>query len=168
MKLNIKKPKSTFDELSTKYKKGSAYTKNRQNRNVQKVKPELPISPRQVIVSVAGRPKDSKQPKLFSKAKPHSQDRRERKLHATTLFLPFRHPIPKHWGPLPMMFHHYAPWFGWYALPMQYESFYPRSTKYEPNAFDSSAHPRKGCFYQKSWLNVANTEEQPNWTFQFS
>jgi hypothetical protein len=26
-----------------------------------------------------------------------------------------------------MMFHPYAPWFGWYAPPMQYESFYSRS-----------------------------------------
>jgi hypothetical protein len=49
-----------------------------------------------------------------------------------------------------MMFHPYAPWFGWYAPPMQYESFYPRSVKHEPNAFDSSSHLRKDCFYLKS------------------
>jgi hypothetical protein len=30
---------------------------------------------------------------------------------------------------------------------MHYESFYPRSVKHEPNAFDSSAHPRKVRFY---------------------
>jgi hypothetical protein len=34
MKPTIKKLKSTFDELSAKYKKGNAHTKSRQNRNV--------------------------------------------------------------------------------------------------------------------------------------
>jgi hypothetical protein len=48
------------------------------------------------------------------------------------------------------MFYPYAPWFSWYAPSMQYESFYPRSTKHEPNAFDSSAHPKKDRFYPKS------------------
>jgi hypothetical protein len=50
-----KKLKSTFDEPSAKYKKGNAHTKNRQNRNVQKVKPELSVFPRQADVSVVGR-----------------------------------------------------------------------------------------------------------------
>jgi hypothetical protein len=66
-----------------------------------------------------------------------------------------------------MMFHPYAPWFGWYGPPMQYESFYPRSIKHEPDAFDRSACPRKDRFYPKSWLNAAKTHEQPNRTFQF-
>jgi hypothetical protein len=66
-----------------------------------------------------------------------------------------------------MMFHHYAPWFGWYAPPMQYESFYSRLAKHKPNAFYSSAHPRKDHFYPKSRLNAAKTQEQPNQTVQF-
>jgi hypothetical protein len=70
----IKKPKSTFDELWAKYKKDDAYTKNRQNRNVRKVKPELPIFPCQADILVASRRRDSKQPKSFLKVKPHSQD----------------------------------------------------------------------------------------------
>jgi hypothetical protein len=47
---------------------------------------------------------------------------------------------------------------------MQYESFYPRSAKHEPNAFDSLARPRKDRFYPKSQVNVAKTQEQPNQT----
>jgi hypothetical protein len=83
------------------------------------------------------------------------------------LFPPFRHPMPKPWGPSPMMFRPYSPWFDWYAPPMQYESFYPRSTKHEPNLFDSPAHPRKDRFYPKSQLNAAKTKEQPNRTVRF-
>jgi hypothetical protein len=82
-------------------------------------------------------------------------------------FPPFRHPMPKPWGTSPMMFHPYAPWFGWYAPSMQYEPFYSRSAKYESNAFDSSARPRKVCFYPKSRLNVVKTQEQSNRTFRF-
>jgi hypothetical protein len=66
-----------------------------------------------------------------------------------------------------MMFHHYAPWFGWYASSVQYESFYPRSVKQQPNAFDRSARPRKDRFYPKSRLNSAKTQGQPNRTLQF-
>jgi hypothetical protein len=66
-----------------------------------------------------------------------------------------------------MMFHPYAPWFGWYALSMQYELFYPRSAKHEPNAFDSSARPRKDRFYRKSQSNAVKTQEQPNRIVQF-
>jgi hypothetical protein len=66
---------------------------------------------------------------------------------------------PNPGGASPMMVYPYAPWFGWYAPPMQYESFYPRSAKHEPNAFDSSAHPRKDRFYSKSRLNAAKTQE---------
>jgi hypothetical protein len=66
-----------------------------------------------------------------------------------------------------MMFHPYAPWFGCYALPIQYESFYSRSAKHEPNAFDRSAHPRKVRFYPKSWLNGTKIQEQPNQRFWF-
>jgi hypothetical protein len=49
-----KKPKPTFDETSAKYKKGDAHTKSRQKQTIQKVKSELPVSPRQANVSVAG------------------------------------------------------------------------------------------------------------------
>jgi hypothetical protein len=74
-------------------------------------------------------------------------------------FLFFRHSImPKPWGPSPMTFHSYSPWFGWYALPMQYESFYPRSAEHESNAFDRLAQRRKDNFYQKFWFS----QEQPN------
>jgi hypothetical protein len=66
-----------------------------------------------------------------------------------------------------MMFHPYAPWFGWYAPPMQYESFYPRSVKHEPNAFDSLACPRKDRFNPKSRSSTAKTQEQPNRTVRF-
>jgi hypothetical protein len=66
-----------------------------------------------------------------------------------------------------MIFHPYAPWFGWYAPPMQYESFYPRSTKHELNTFDRSAHPRKDRFYPMSKLDATKTQEQPNRTFWF-
>jgi hypothetical protein len=66
-----------------------------------------------------------------------------------------------------MMFHRYAPWFGWYAPPMQYESFYPRLAKHEPKTFDSSTLPRKYRFYPKSRSNVAKTQEQPNRTVWF-
>jgi hypothetical protein len=83
------------------------------------------------------------------------------------LFPPFRHPLPKSWVPSPMIFHPYASWFGWHAPSIQYQSFYPRSTKHEPNAFDSSMHPRKDRFYPKSRLNAAKTQEQPNWTVRF-
>jgi hypothetical protein len=55
-----KKSKPTFDEPSAKYKKGNAHTKSRQNRNVQKVKPELPVSPHQADDPVTSRRKDSK------------------------------------------------------------------------------------------------------------
>jgi hypothetical protein len=58
-----------------------------------------------------------------------------------------------------MMFHHYAPWFSWYARPMQYESFYPRSTTDEPNAIDMLAHPRIDRFYPKRQLNIVKTQE---------
>jgi hypothetical protein len=70
-----KKPKRTFDELSAKYKKVNGHTKDRQNRNVQMVKLELPVFPRQADVSVAGRRGDSKQLKSSSKAKLRIQDR---------------------------------------------------------------------------------------------
>jgi hypothetical protein len=46
--------KPTFDEPSAKYKKGNTHTKGRQNRNVQKVKPELRVSPHQADVLVVG------------------------------------------------------------------------------------------------------------------
>jgi hypothetical protein len=121
------------------------------------VKPKLSVSPRQVDDSAADRCGDSKQLKSSSKAKLRSQDQRVRKLHTTMSFPPFRHPMPKLWGPSLMMFDSYAPWFGWYAPSMQYESFYPRSTKHEPNAFDSSTHPRKNRFYPKSRLNAVKT-----------
>jgi hypothetical protein len=49
-----------FDETSGKYKKGNAHTKSRQNRNVQKVKSELLVSPRQADDSAARRRRDSK------------------------------------------------------------------------------------------------------------
>jgi hypothetical protein len=75
--------------------------------------------------------------------------------------------MPKPWGPSSMMFHYYALWFGWYVMPMQYESFYPRSAKHESNAFDRSARPREDRFYPKSQLNATKTQEQPNRTFQF-
>jgi hypothetical protein len=55
-----KKPKPTFDEPSAKYKKGNAHTKSRQNQTIWKVKPELPVSPRQADVSVTGRCEDLK------------------------------------------------------------------------------------------------------------
>jgi hypothetical protein len=145
-----------FDELSVKYKKVNAHIKNKQNR---KVKSELLISPRQADVLLVGRCKDSKQSKSSSKGNPHSHYRRERKLHTSTSFPPSKHSMPKSWGPSPMMFHHYAPWFDWYALLMQYESFYPRSVKHEPNAFDRSARLRKDRFSIKSRLNVPKTQE---------
>jgi hypothetical protein len=66
-----------------------------------------------------------------------------------------------------MIFHPYPRWFCWYALLMQYESFYPRSVKHKPNAFDSSSRPRKDHFYQKSRLNAVKTQEQPNRTIWF-
>jgi hypothetical protein len=162
-----KKPKPTFGEPSAKCKKGNANIKSRQTRTVRKVKPELPVSSRQADNSVAGRLEYSKQLKSSSEAKLHSQDQRDRKLYTTTLFPPFRHPMPKSWVPSPMMFHPYDAWFSWYASPMQYESFYPRSTKHEPNAFDRSVHPRKDRFYPKSRLNATKIQEQPNQTFQF-
>jgi hypothetical protein len=112
-----KKSKPTFDEPSAKYKKDNAHTTSNQNRNVRKVKQELPV-PHQADVPVASRRGDSKQPKSSSKVKLRNQDRRERKLHTTTSFPPFRHPMPKPWGPSPLIFHPYAPWFGWYAPPM--------------------------------------------------
>jgi hypothetical protein len=90
-----KKLNPTFDEPSAKYKKYNAHTKGRQNWTVWKVKPELPVFPRQADVSVADRCGDSKQLKSSSKAKLRSQDQRERKLHTTMLFSPFRHPMPK-------------------------------------------------------------------------
>jgi hypothetical protein len=65
-----------------------------------------------------------------------------------------------------MMFHPYAPWFGWYAPPMQYESFYPGLAKHELNAFDSSVHPIKDHFYPKNQLNAMKTQEQPNRTIR--
>jgi hypothetical protein len=164
---NYKKPNSMFDELSTKYKKDNAHTKNIQNKNVWKVKLELQVFPRHADVSVVGQCRESKQPKSSSKAKLCSWDQREKKFYTTTLFPPFRYSMPKPWGPSPMMFHHYAPWFGWCAPPMQYESFYPRLAKHEPNAFDRSAHPRKDRFYLKSQLNAGKTQEQPNRTFRF-
>jgi hypothetical protein len=154
-----KRSKPTIDEPSAKYKKSDVHTKSRQNQNVQKVKPELLVSPRQADVLVADRREDSNQPKSYSKDNLHSQDRRDRTLHTTMSFPPFIHPVPKPWGPSPMMFHSYAPWFGWYAPPMQYESFDPRSTKHEPNAFDSSMHPRKDRFYLKSRSNAVKTQE---------
>jgi hypothetical protein len=67
MKSTIKKPKSKFDKLSTKCKKDNAHIKSRQNRNVQKVKLELPISPHRPDVLVADRCGDSKQPSLLQK-----------------------------------------------------------------------------------------------------
>jgi hypothetical protein len=70
-----KKSKPTFDESSAKYKKGNAHTNSRQNQNVRKVKPELPVSPCQVDVLVAGRRGDLEQPKSSSKAKLRSRDR---------------------------------------------------------------------------------------------
>jgi hypothetical protein len=123
---------------------------------------ELPLSPCQIDNLVASRHGDLKQLKSSSKAKLCSHDWRERKLHTTTSFPPFRHLMPKPYGSSPIIFHPYASWFGWYALPMQYESFYPRSVKHKTNAFDSSARPRKDCFYPKSRLNAAKTKEQPN------
>jgi hypothetical protein len=66
-----------------------------------------------------------------------------------------------------MMFHHYAPWFGWYGSPMQYESFYLRSANHEPNAFDRSARPREDRLYPKSQLNAMKTQGEPNRTFRF-
>jgi hypothetical protein len=39
--------------------------------------------------------------------------------------------------------------------------------KHEPNAFYSSARPRKDHFYPKSRLNAAKTQEQPNQTVRF-
>jgi hypothetical protein len=50
---------------------------------------------------------------------------------------------------------------------MQYESFYLRSIKHEPSAFDSLACPKKDRFHPKSRLNTAKTQEQPNRSFQF-
>jgi hypothetical protein len=53
-----------------------------------------------------------------------------------------------------MIFHPYAPWFGWNTPPMQYELFYLRLTQHKPNALDSSTRPRKDRFYPKNQLNV--------------
>jgi hypothetical protein len=150
-----------------KYKKDNAHTKSRQNRTVWKVKLKLPVSPCQVNVLIVGRRGDLKQPKSSSKVKLHSQDQRDRELHTTMTPPPFRQTMPKSWVLSPMMFHPYAQWFGWYAPPMQYESFYPRSAKHESNVFLSSARPRKDHFYPKSWLNAAKTQEQPNQTVRF-
>jgi hypothetical protein len=50
---------------------------------------------------------------------------------------------------------------------MQYESFYLRSAKHEPNTFDRSARLRKDHFYLNSRLNTTKIQEQPNRTFQF-
>jgi hypothetical protein len=75
MRPTTKKPKLTFDELLAKYKKCNAHTKSRQNWTVQKVKPELPVSPRQTDDSIAGRHRDSKQLKSSSKTKLRSQNR---------------------------------------------------------------------------------------------
>jgi hypothetical protein len=66
VKITTKKPKPIFDEPLAKYKKGYAHTKSRQNWIVQKIKPELPVSPHQADVSVAGRCGDSKQLKPSS------------------------------------------------------------------------------------------------------
>jgi hypothetical protein len=151
-----KTPKPTLDEPSAKYKKDNAHTKSRQNWIVRKVIPKLPVSPCQANVSVAGRCGDSRKLESFLNSKLCSQDRRERKLHTTMLFPPFRHPMPKPLGRSPMMFQPYSPWFHWYAPLMQDESFYPRSAKNEPNGFDSLAGPRKDHFYQKTPLKLAS------------
>jgi hypothetical protein len=119
VRLTTKKSKPTFNEPSAKYKKGNAHTKSRQNRNVQKVKLELPVFPHSVDISVAGRRGDSKQQKSSSKAKLHSQDRQERKLHTTMSFPSLKQLMPKPYRPSPMMFNPYSPWFGWYAPLMQ-------------------------------------------------
>jgi hypothetical protein len=64
--------KPIFDEPSAKYKKDNAHTKSRQNQTIWKLKPELPISPCQANVLIAGRHGDLKQPKSSSKAELHS------------------------------------------------------------------------------------------------
>jgi hypothetical protein len=60
VRATTKKLKTMFDEPSAKYKKDNAHTKTRQNWTVRKVKPELPVSPREADLSVAGRRGDSK------------------------------------------------------------------------------------------------------------
>jgi hypothetical protein len=60
MKPTIKKLKFMFDKLLAKYKKGNAHTKDRQNRTIRKVKPKLPVFPRQTDVLVVGQHRDSK------------------------------------------------------------------------------------------------------------
>jgi hypothetical protein len=54
VKPTTKKSKPAFDEHSIKYKKGNAHTKTRQNQTIRKVEPELPVSPCQADVLVAG------------------------------------------------------------------------------------------------------------------
>jgi hypothetical protein len=54
VRLATKKPKPTFDNPLAKYKKGNAHIKSRQNQTVQKVKPELPVSPCQTDILIAG------------------------------------------------------------------------------------------------------------------
>jgi hypothetical protein len=70
-----KKMKPTFDEPSAKCKKGNAHTESRQNQNVWKVKPELPVFPRQTDILVVGRCGESKQSESSLKANSHGQDR---------------------------------------------------------------------------------------------
>jgi hypothetical protein len=54
VRLATKKPKPTFDNPLAKYKKGNAHIKSRQNQIVQKVKSELPVSPCQTDILIAG------------------------------------------------------------------------------------------------------------------
>jgi hypothetical protein len=54
---------------------------------------------------------------------------------------------------------------GWYAPLMQYESFYLRSAKHEPNAFNGSTRSKKRPLLSKE---LAESSENPETTKLYS
>jgi hypothetical protein len=118
-------PKATFDILMVKYKEGRADIRGHENWTIRNTKLDSPVSLSQTSTSAAGS-SSSKRSRALSRQISKGRDRRQQDYHSVSYFL-VGPPMPRPWGPPPMMYPPCPPWTGWYELwvppPMH---FHPR------------------------------------------
>jgi hypothetical protein len=107
------RPKATFDIIMAKYRHGKADIRERKNQTIQFPKSDHPISLDQVSTFAARSP-SSNQSRAPPQRNSEGRDHRQQEHHPAPYF-PIRPPMPRPWGPTPMMYPPCLPWEGWYS-----------------------------------------------------
>jgi hypothetical protein len=95
-----------------KYKEVRALIRGHENRTIRNTKSDSPVSLGQASTFVA-RSSSSKRSQTLPHQISEGRDRRQQDYHSTHYFL-IGLPMPRPWGPPPMMYPPCPPWAGWY------------------------------------------------------